>query len=89
MVALSDGRLSGIHTSYRNMTVLSWVFFYLKSVKFHFLLSIGLESWIRCISMDVKIRHKLIEIEDDVSDRFVILIANYRWLRILEVIRNR
>ena len=27
-----------------------------------------------CISMDVKIRHKLIEIEDRVSDRFVILI---------------
>ena len=36
-----------------------------------------------CISMDVKIRHKLIEIEDRVSDRFVILITNYRWLRIL------
>ena len=35
--------------------------------------------------MDVKIRHKLIEIEDNVSDRFVILITNYRWLRILEV----
>ena len=32
--------------------------------------------------MDVKIRHKLIEIEDCVSDRFVILITNYRWLRI-------
>ena len=37
--------------------------------------------------MDVKIRHKLIKIEDRVSDRFVILITNYRWLRILEVIR--
>ena len=36
--------------------------------------------------MDVKIRHKLIEIEDHVSDRFVILITNYRWPRILEVI---
>ena len=35
MVALSDetgGRLSCIHTSYRNMAVLSWVIFYLKSV---------------------------------------------------------
>ena len=31
--------------------------------------------------MDVKIRHKLIEIEDRVYDRFVILITNYRWLR--------
>ena len=41
------------------------------------------------ISMDVMIRHKLIEIEDRVSDRFVILITNYRWLRILEVIRYR
>ena len=30
--------------------------------------------------MDVKNRHKLIEIEDCVSDRFVILITNYRWL---------
>ena len=39
--------------------------------------------------MDVKIRHKLIEIEDRVSDRFVILVTNYRWLRILEVIRYR
>ena len=39
--------------------------------------------------MDVKIRHKLIEIEDCVSDRFSILITNYRWLRILEVIRYR
>ena len=39
--------------------------------------------------MYVKIRHKLIEIEDRVSDRFVILVANYRWLRILEVIRYR
>ena len=39
--------------------------------------------------MDVNIRHKLIEIEDRVSDRFVILITNYRWLRILEVIRYR
>ena len=38
--------------------------------------------------MDVKIRHKLIEIEDRVSDRFVILITNYRLLRILEVIRS-
>ena len=28
--------------------------------------------------MDVKIRHKLIEIEDRVSDRFVILITNQR-----------
>ena len=44
MVALSDGRLSGIHTSYRNMTVLSWVLFL--SEKFHFLLSIGLESYL-------------------------------------------
>ena len=40
MVALSDGRLSCIHTFYRNMTVLSWVNCYLKSVKFLFLLSI-------------------------------------------------
>ena len=32
--------------------------------------------------MDVKIRHKFIKIEDRVSDRFVILITNYRWLRI-------
>ena len=39
--------------------------------------------------MDIKIRHKLIEIEDCVSDRFVILITNYRWLRILEVIGFR
>ena len=39
--------------------------------------------------MDVKIRHKLIEIEDRVSDMFVILITNYRWLRILKVIRYR
>ena len=39
--------------------------------------------------MDVKIRHKLIEIEDRLSDGFVILITNYRWLRILEVIRYR
>ena len=39
--------------------------------------------------MDVKIRHTLIEIEDRVSDRFVILVTNYRWLRILEVIRYR
>ena len=39
--------------------------------------------------MDVKIRHKLIEIEDRVSDGFVILVTNYRWLRILEVIRYR
>ena len=38
--------------------------------------------------MDVKIRHKLNEIEDRVSDRFVILITNYRLLRILEVIRS-
>ena len=37
--------------------------------------------------MDVKIRHKLIEIEDHVSDRFVILITNYRWLRILVIRR--
>ena len=36
--------------------------------------------------MDVKIRHKLIEIEDRVSDRSVILVTNYRWLRILELI---
>ena len=42
-----------------------------------------------CISMDIKIRHKLVEIEDCVSNRFVILITNYRWLRILEVIRYR
>ena len=35
--------------------------------------------------MDVKIRLKLIEIEDRVSDRFVLLVTNYRWLRILEV----
>ena len=39
--------------------------------------------------MDVKIRHKFIEIEYPVSDRFVILITNYRWLRIFEVIRYR
>ena len=39
--------------------------------------------------MDVKIRHKLIEFEDRVSDRFVILVTNDRWLRILEVIRFR
>ena len=39
--------------------------------------------------MDIKIRHKLIESEDRVSDRFVILVANYRWLRILEEIRYR
>ena len=39
--------------------------------------------------MDVKIRHKLIEIEDPVSDRFAILVTNYRWLRILKVIRYR
>ena len=39
--------------------------------------------------MDVKIRHKLIDIEDCVSDRFVILVTNYRWLRILEVIMYR
>ena len=39
--------------------------------------------------MDVKIRQKLIEIEDRVSDKFVILVTNYRWLRILEVIRYR
>ena len=39
--------------------------------------------------MDVKIRHKLIEIEDCVSDWFVILVTNYRWLRILAVIRYR
>ena len=39
--------------------------------------------------MDVKIRHKLIEIEDRVSDRLVILVTNYRWLRTLEVIRYR
>ena len=38
--------------------------------------------------MDVKIRHNLIEIEDRVSDRVVILITNYRWLRILEVINS-
>ena len=37
--------------------------------------------------MDIKIRHKLIKIEDRVSDRSVILITNYRWLRISEVIR--
>ena len=36
--------------------------------------------------MDVKIRHKLIEIEDRVSDRFVIFVTIYRW-HILEVIR--
>ena len=34
--------------------------------------------------MDVKIRHNLIKIEDRVSDRFVILITNYRWLFFLE-----
>ena len=39
--------------------------------------------------MDVKIGHKLIVIEDRVSDRFVILITNYRWLRFFEVIRYR
>ena len=32
--------------------------------------------------MDIKIRHKVTEIEDRVSDRFVILVTNYRWLRI-------
>ena len=39
--------------------------------------------------MDVKIRHKLIEIQDRVFDRFVILITNYRRLRSSEVIRYR
>ena len=39
--------------------------------------------------MDVKIRHKLTEIKDRVSDRFVIFITNDRWLRILVVIRYR
>ena len=39
MVARSDERLSCIHTSFRNMSVLSWVNFYLKSVKVLFLLS--------------------------------------------------
>ena len=39
--------------------------------------------------MDVKIRHKLFEIEDRVSDRFVLLVTNYRWLRTFEVIRYR
>ena len=39
--------------------------------------------------MDIKIRHKLIKIEGRVSDRFVILITNYNWLRILEGIRYR
>ena len=39
--------------------------------------------------MDVKIKHKIFEIEDRVSDRFVILITNYRWLRILKVIRYK
>ena len=39
--------------------------------------------------MDVNIRHKLTEIEDRVSDRFAKLVTNYRWLRILEVIRYR
>ena len=39
--------------------------------------------------MDVKIRHKFIEIEERVSDRFVILITNYRWPIILEVIRYK
>ena len=39
--------------------------------------------------MDVKIKHKLIEIEDRVSDRFVILVTNDRWFRIFEVIRYR
>ena len=39
--------------------------------------------------MDGKIRHKLIEIKDRVSNRFVILVTKYRWLRILEVIRYR
>ena len=39
--------------------------------------------------MDVRIRHKLIESKDRMSDRFVILVTNYRWLRILEVIRYR
>ena len=34
------------------------------------------------MSMDVKIRQKLIEIEDHISDRFVIRITNDRWLRI-------
>ena len=39
--------------------------------------------------MDVKIRHKLIEFEGRVSDRFVILVTNYRWLKILKVFRYR
>ena len=39
--------------------------------------------------MDIKIRHKLFEIEDRVSDRLIIRITNYRWLRILEVIWYR
>ena len=39
--------------------------------------------------MDVKIRHKLIKIEERVSDRFFIFMTNYRWLRILEIIRYR
>ena len=39
--------------------------------------------------MDVKIRQKLIAIEDHVSDRFLILRTNDRWPRILEVIRYR
>ena len=34
--------------------------------------------------MDVKIRQMLIEIEDHISNRFVILITNDRWLRILK-----
>ena len=36
--------------------------------------------------MDADIRHKLIEIEYHVSDRFDILITNDSWLRILEEI---
>ena len=39
--------------------------------------------------MHIKTRHRLFDIEDHVSDRFVILITNDRWLRILEVIKYR
>ena len=34
----------------------------------------------RNINMDAKVRHKPIEIVDHVSNRFVILITNDRWI---------
>ena len=52
MVALSDGRLSCIHSFYRNMTVLSWVNCYLKSVKFLFLLSIFYFEYCLLVTQD-------------------------------------